>query len=88
MYAGAFPVLPDRVVYPERIPDALHDRCLYADADERVVKLRSALLRTGASGEEDGGGTPSALYGSVARYDWGHVAPRYDAVLERLAEPA
>jgi glycosyltransferase involved in cell wall biosynthesis len=32
--AGAFPLLPVRLSYPELIPTALHSVCLYADEDE------------------------------------------------------
>jgi hypothetical protein len=32
--AGAFPLLPNRLSYPELIPAELHPACLYADEDD------------------------------------------------------
>jgi glycosyltransferase involved in cell wall biosynthesis len=83
MAAGAFPVLPDRLVYPERIPDSHHERCLYEDFDGLVKSVRWAVEhRTAAAavGED--------LAASVQRFDWTTVAPEYDKVLESLATRA
>ncbi len=44
--AGAFPLLPMRLSYPELIPTALHSLCLYADEDELWHKAVQQL--TGA----------------------------------------
>jgi glycosyltransferase involved in cell wall biosynthesis len=77
--AGAFPVLPDRLVYPEHIPPELHDRCLY-DSDEALVdRVRWALETRG-----EAAGIAAELANRMAGYDWSEVAPRYDAVLAGL----
>lgn len=81
MYAGAFPVLPNHVVYPERIPESLHHRCLYSDDADLVSKLSAAL--DGSGGGESAG---RVLNDAVAEFDWRTVAPRYDAVLEGLRD--
>lgn len=79
MAAGAFPVLPDRLVYPEHIPAEYRDRCLYDDADDLVDKVRWAL-----ENRDDARATAAKMAPSMARYDWSSVAPRYDATLEGL----
>ncbi|MFV2001070.1 MAG: DUF3524 domain-containing protein [Acidimicrobiia bacterium] len=74
--AGALPILPDRLVYPERI-DALSadpDRSLYSSPTHAVDLIRDAL-ETAAD--------PGLALGTD-QYDWSRVAPRYDDVLEAL----
>jgi glycosyltransferase involved in cell wall biosynthesis len=77
MAAGAFPVLPNRLVYPERIPSEHQDRCLYDN--DIVDKVRWALdHRTEAAA------IAASLSAGLAAFDWKVVAPRYDAALEAL----
>lgn len=73
VYAGAFPVLPNRVVYPERIPTQYHARCLYEEDNDLVDKLEWAVTHDGAITE-----IATALKPVMAVADWGVVAPRYD----------
>ena len=51
-YAGCYPLVPDRLVYPEIYPD----ECLYADDDRLVAKLRSLVVEgvVGGCGQGDG----------------------------------
>ncbi|HHC09380.1 MAG TPA: DUF3524 domain-containing protein [Actinobacteria bacterium] len=74
--AGAFPVLPDRLVYPERIPEPLHRRCLYRDEEELVELLARAVTEPPSPEER------RALHDAVVDLDWSRVAPRYDAFVE------
>jgi len=74
--AGAHPVLPNRLVYPERI-DALSGdpaRTLYTNA-KHAIELTQHALGTGADPDFAGG---------TSQYDWSCVAPRYDVLLESL----
>jgi glycosyltransferase involved in cell wall biosynthesis len=80
IYGGCFPVLPRRLVYPELLPASAHDRCLYADVDGLVARLRWALTHRARAGV-----LAAELRPSVARFDWGRMAPRYDALLAELA---
>ncbi len=75
MYAGAFPVLPDRLVYPERIPPDLRDRCLYRSPRQLVGRVRDAVVGDTMAVTEH-------LRQLVAAFDWAAVAPRYDGWLE------
>ena len=80
-YAGAFPVVPNRLVYPERIPAALHGRCLY-EAGGLVDALDWAL----AHPVERAAAVP-LLRGEMARFDWSVMASRYDGLLEAPHRP-
>ncbi|MCL1693930.1 MAG: DUF3524 domain-containing protein [Actinomycetia bacterium] len=81
MAAGVFPVLPDRLIYPQRIPAAHRDRCLYDDQTELTEKVTWAIENRGAAREIGG-----ALAATVQQFDWSVVAPTYDAVLEDLVQ--
>lgn len=76
-YCDCFPVLPRRLTYPELIPPAHHDACLYADFDGLLARLRRAL----SSVDEIRRFT---LHDSMAGYDWRQMATRYDAALEQV----
>ncbi len=75
--AGAHPVLPDRLVYPERVAAIGADpkRTLYTSVGHAVELIVGALGQ--ASDEEQRTATHM--------YDWSAVASQYDAVLEVLA---
>lgn len=79
VYAGAMPVAPNRLVYPERLTVGVHGRCLYHDDAELIDLVTWALLnRAGAQDIAD------ELHESMAGCDWAHVAPRYDEVFAGL----
>jgi glycosyltransferase involved in cell wall biosynthesis len=73
IYAGAFPVLPNRLVYPERIPSRYHDACLYDSAADLAERLAWAI---GHRAERQR--VVDDLRPVMARCDWSEVAPRYD----------
>ena len=77
--AGAFPVLPDRLVYPDRIPEPLHGRCLHEDPMDLANKVRWAI-----ENREEARDVANDLSATVQQYDWTVVAPAYDAALEDL----
>lgn len=73
VYAGACPVLPDRLVYPERIPAEHHGDCLFRTPDELVDRLVWAVTRPSERRR-----VVEALRPVMAHCDWSVVAPRYD----------
>jgi glycosyltransferase involved in cell wall biosynthesis len=77
IYCGCFPVLPRRLSYPDILPAASHDACLYDDLEGLLERLRWALTRP-----EDARRAARRLRVAVAPYDWSAVAPRYDALME------
>ncbi|MEN8240050.1 MAG: DUF3524 domain-containing protein, partial [Actinomycetota bacterium] len=72
--AGAHPVLPDRLVYPERVAQLEADPAsiLYSTTDDAVALIPSALVNPPDPG----------IMEATHQYDWNVVAPQYDAVLE------
>jgi glycosyltransferase involved in cell wall biosynthesis len=73
--AGCFPVLPNRLSYPELIPPGFHDDVLYAGSDPAPL-LSSCLADIDAS-RKVGLDLSEEMYA----HSWDVVAPRYD---ERL----
>jgi glycosyltransferase involved in cell wall biosynthesis len=75
--AGAWPVLPDRLVYPERVGELDIDpqASLYTSQSHAAELIAAGLNR-----EPEPRTRQAAL-----RYDWSVVAPAYDAALEDLA---
>jgi len=77
LYCGAMPILPNRLSYPQFVPKAWRDLCMY-DGEEQLVELLAAAIRR--CREQD----RSDLRSEVACYDWDRVAPRYDRLFEDL----
>ena len=81
MYAGALPLLPNRLSYPGLIPKNLHGSCLYDDADDLVSRLEW-VLRSPVARYRVG----QRLRMEMARYDWLAMAPQYDDLMDSLRE--
>jgi len=82
IYMNALPILPERLAYPEHIPERLKDRCFYRGFDGLCSRLEAAI-----SGIEDirKGGELDDMNAHVARYDWSNMAGIYDEELERMS---
>ncbi|MFV9503869.1 MAG: tRNA-queuosine alpha-mannosyltransferase domain-containing protein [Oscillochloridaceae bacterium umkhey_bin13] len=82
LYAGCWPVVPNRLNYPDLIPVAHHPACLYAgDATSLATALGKALTQAPQQ--------PRSQWRAIATpYDWSVMAPRYDAVLADVARAA
>jgi glycosyltransferase involved in cell wall biosynthesis len=80
IYARTFPILPDRLSYPEIVPDEFHRSCLYDDFDALVGRLGDALA------DIIGTRAKAALLAPfAAKYQWQNLAPEYDARLTAIA---
>lgn len=77
--SGCYPLLPNRLSYPEIIPELYHEQCLYNDTEELVTKLRS-LLR----GERPP--APDGLAETLLCFDWKIRVEKYDAFFEDMPE--
>ena len=77
--AGAFPLLPDRLSYPELVPAGLHAACLYADDAELYEKasLRLQMPRPAP---------PSLRRAVLENFSWPVVAGAYDEQFAELAD--
>lgn len=76
--AGAMPVLPDRLSYPELVPSA--EPYLYHDHDGLVARLTHALTD---ADHRHAAATAARAY--VERFAWPAVAAQYDTFLELCA---
>jgi glycosyltransferase involved in cell wall biosynthesis len=80
---GAWPLLPRRLSYPEILPAAWHDDCLYAGEEDLESRLARLLQ----------GGLPDRrrrrrLAAEMARYDWSSLIGTYDDLFAGLATRA
>lgn len=80
IYCHTFPILPNRLSYPELLPAQYHRDCLYEDEEGLLARLRWALANPEAARS-----VAQAMHPHVAAYDWTAVAPHYDAALAGLA---
>ncbi len=80
MAAGAVPLLPRSLSYPEIVPPGYHEAVLYDAYGDMVRRLRDVL--------EDLPAARAAVEGLPAtmdRFDWSVLAPAYDTVLAEVA---
>lgn len=85
IYCGCHPVLPNRLSYPELIPEPLHQPLLHApvlyDDEEELFHTLGALL----SGEERP--LPTATLRDIPEpLDWSNHVANYDELFEEVAE--
>ncbi|MBX2997435.1 MAG: DUF3524 domain-containing protein [Caldilineaceae bacterium] len=73
--AGAFPLLPNRLSYPELIPKELHPACIYTDEADLYAKAAQRLRMNRPA-------PPSLRDYVTAHYGWPQVAEQYDAMVE------
>jgi glycosyltransferase involved in cell wall biosynthesis len=79
--AGAFPLLPNRLSYPELIPRELHPACFYADEEDLYTRAIHRLRFPRPA-------PPSLRDYVTANYSWPVAAERYDAVIESVIRVA
>ena len=73
IYCHTFPLLPNRLSYPELLPDSYHAHTLYQDETELAEKLIWALTHREETRHQAAG-----LATAVSHYDWQQVSPLYD----------
>jgi glycosyltransferase involved in cell wall biosynthesis len=71
-YAGCYPLVPDRLVYPEIYPDEYR----YASDDQLAAKLRSLIVE---------GSPPDAARDMAASFTFDEVTPAYAELFEKTA---
>jgi len=80
LYANTYPLLPDRLAYPEHLPTADQPEHLYQNEEALFEKL-AALLENPARI------TAVQPRAWVAHYDWSVQAPLYDRALAAIVPP-
>jgi glycosyltransferase involved in cell wall biosynthesis len=83
IYCGAFPLLPNRLAYPEHIPSTLAGSIFYSSEHEAVHRLEKLI--------EDRSYKESRilkhLKQHLKRYEMGEVIRQYDELFDQLIEP-
>lgn len=85
IYAGCHPVVPNKLHYPELIPEGLHKPLLHApvlynDEDELFYALKKLLSRSDQP-------LPKASLQNINRkLDWSFMIRKYDFTFEQIAE--
>ena len=77
-FAGAHPLVPDRLAYPEVLPAPWHAACLYADEADLERRLEGLL-----TGRVERLPAP-VLRDGVSRYAWERRASAFDAEAEAV----
>jgi glycosyltransferase involved in cell wall biosynthesis len=82
--AGSIPVLPQRLSYPEIIPDELHGRVLYRSEDDLADRLEETV-RAIADGASWIKRLRQDLQQSMRQFAWSVRIGAFDALFERIA---
>ena len=80
---GCWPLLPDRLSYPEIIPDAFHPSVLYNDVKDLVIRLLALIDGYRESGTNPG--DQAALMDHARSFVWERQAAHFDALFEAVA---
>ncbi len=75
IYCDCFPILPERLAYPELVPAELHDNYLYHNFDDLVTRLEQAICDFGALQNQ-------SLRDIVKKFNWASLVSDYDEKLE------
>jgi glycosyltransferase involved in cell wall biosynthesis len=78
IYCGCRPLLPNRLAYPELIPDKHRASVFYESGDEFTDRLEAMLREPPAPAGDE-------LRAAMMRFDWQTMAPQYDRVFEKVA---
>jgi glycosyltransferase involved in cell wall biosynthesis len=77
---GCLPLVPNRLAYPEILPEAAHADCLYDGQTDLEEKLARML-----TGFEEKEALRKSLSAAMARFSWDSVIKGYDEELAQLA---
>ncbi|MCP4657594.1 MAG: DUF3524 domain-containing protein [bacterium] len=84
--AGCYPLLPNRLVYPEIVAgfdDQLRDECLYDGSPRQLAEKLAAVAERVAVGDLWQGDAQRGIR-AVAGFSWPQLRPRLDDALEAL----
>ena len=76
---GCIPLLPDRLSYPEIIPEAFHPDFLYQNQADLIEKLSFLIVNYSQFQEKR-----KNLSKAMACFAWENLIDQYDAMLEKL----
>ena len=78
MYCQCFPILPNRLAYPEHIPKQFHHQHLYSTTEDFFQKIKTAVVNLNHTE------AANTYQNFVAKYDWSTLAVKYDNALEKI----
>lgn len=78
--SGCLPILPDRLSYPELVPESLHSRLLYQTDGQLYDRLYHALTCPGEERRES-----AAVFPHIRKFSWSRRHPAFIQELEALA---
>lgn len=79
MYCGVSPILPNRLAYPEHIPDSKKSTYLYEGNEMLYQKVREAISQIDQLRNRR-----AEIQAMVAHYDWSQLIHQYDEALTNL----
>ncbi len=71
MFCNTYPLLPNRLTYPELLPKNLHEAHLYHSENELVEKLKWCISNIDEVRKKE-------FSGIAVQFDWNKLAPKYD----------
>ncbi len=80
IHCHTFPILPNRLSYPEIIPEAFYKDCLYDDDKELVEKLKWTLTHRQETRRQ-----ARKLATAVSPFNWQNMINKYDEQLQQIA---
>jgi glycosyltransferase involved in cell wall biosynthesis len=80
IYCECFPLLPDRLAYPEHIPKTFKDRHIYPGDQDFYEALKKIILEKPYLNSGD------TFKNFVTQYDWSTLAANYDDALEKAVD--
>ncbi|MEM6963201.1 MAG: DUF3524 domain-containing protein [Bacteroidota bacterium] len=80
MYCKSFPILPNRLAYPEHIPPASHTSNLYSTPEEFFQKIKNAINNIERIR------SANHFQNFVAQYDWSNLIAKYDNALDKVCQ--
>ncbi len=81
LYCNAYPLLPDRLAYPEHVPAEVRHRHFYTTEEQLYTMTLTALDNVAAVRAFTGRAW-------VDKYDWQRLAPVYDTAMEDVSRVA
>ncbi len=77
---GCFPLLPDRLSYPELIPEKFHFECIYRNKEDLKQKLANFLGESHVQAEEKNRRTVNELSACYEKFSWELNISDYDDI--------
>jgi glycosyltransferase involved in cell wall biosynthesis len=78
LYCGCYPLLPNRLAYPELLPAESHDFYFYKNFNDLLNRTKTALQNIKQTRRHN-------LQTIAAAYNWTTMASHYDMLLEQIA---